>query len=161
MGNNITEQYSSTIISIYNDVVKKYESNVELIKQLEEELNDLNHEIELSPAKDMYKGYLLYKEIRDVRNRRRTAKDENSLLQDMYDFLKSPQGQSVKSKFQQIQGNSVKTYDAQNRRTYVPRQRNDLTITGHVATVNKPFEDMLSDFMKDNKVTKQKGKLRK
>ena len=161
MRNNIAEQHSSTIISIYNDVVKKYESNVELIKQLEEELMDIEHEIELAPAKDMYKGYLCYKEIKDIRSRRRTAKDENALLQDMYDFLKSPQGQSVKTKFQQIQGNSVKTYDSQNRRTYTPRQRNDLTISGHVATANKPFEDMLSDFMKDNVVNKQKGKLRK
>ena len=161
MRNNITEQYSSTIISIYNDVVKKYESNIELIKQLEDELNDLNHEIELSPSKDMYKGYLLYKEIKNIRTRRRIAKDENRLLQDMYDFIKSPTGQNVKSKFQQIQGNSVKTYESQNRRIYVPRQRNDLTISGHTATANKPFEDMLGDFMKDTKITKQKGKLRK
>ena len=161
MRNNIAEQHSSTIISIYNDVVKKYESNVELIKQLEEELMDIEHEIELGKDLDMFKGWQRYKDLRDVRRKRRVAKDENQLLQDMYDFLKSPQGQSVKTKFQQIQGNSVKTYDSQNRRTYTPRQRNDLTISGHMATANKPFEQLLDDFMKDNNVTKQKGKLRK
>lgn len=99
MRNNITEQYSSTIISIYNDVVKKYENNVELIKQLEEELMDIEHEIELSQPKDMYKGYLMYKEIKTIRTRRRTAKDENRLLQDMYDFIKVPQDRMLKQNF--------------------------------------------------------------
>ena len=161
MQNNITEQYSSTIISIYNDVIKTYEANISLIKQCEDELNDLNHEIELSKPKDMYKGYLCYKAIRDVRNRRRIAKNENRLLQDLYDFVKSKAGQDTKSKFQQIQGNSVKTYEAQNRRVYVPRRREDLTIANTHSEVTKDFEQMIAEFNRKNKITREKGKLRK
>lgn len=157
---NIVNNYSSTIITIFQEVIKNYEMNLATIKQTEEELNDLNHEAELSNPKDMYKGYLVYKDIRETRIRRRTAKEENELLQDMYDFFKSQQGQAFKSKIQSIQGNSVKLRTAQESRTYQPRQRNDLTITDKHSTANKPFEEMLKDFSK-TKAKMQGGKLRK
>ena len=157
---NIVNNYSSTIITIYQDVIKNYERNLEIIKQTEDEINDLNHEIELSEPKDMYKGYLLYKEIRNLRIKRRTAKNENELMQDMYDYLKSPAGQTFKGKIQSIQGASAKIHSAQESRTYQPRQRSDLTITDKHSTANKPFEQMLADFNK-TKVSVQNGKLRK
>ena len=92
--------------------------------------------------------------------KRRQAKDENELLKDMYEYIKSQPGQSFKSKIQSIQGSSVKVYEAQSRRTYNPRQRSDLTITNKTCEVNKPFEDLMRDF-KQTKVTMQGGKLRK
>lgn len=158
---NIVNNYCSTIVTIHQDVKKTYERNLEIIKQTEDELNDLYHEAELSEPKDMYKGYLVYKAIRDTRIRRRTAKEENELLRDMYDYLMSPAGLSFKSKIQSIQGSSVKLRTAQESRTYQPRQRNDLTITDKHSSANKPFEDMLADFNKNNKVYTQGGKLRK
>lgn len=157
---NIINNYSTTIVSIFQDVINNYERNLEIIKQAEEELMDLEHEIELSAPKDMYKGYLAYKEVRDVRIKRRKAKEENELLKDMYDYLKSQQGQSFKNKIQSIQGASVKLRDAQEHRTYIPRQRSDLTITNHTSVAHKPFEEMLSDFNKI-KISSQNGKLRK
>lgn len=157
---NIINNYSTTIVFIFQDVINNYERNLEIIKQAEEELMDLEHEIELSAPKDMYKGYLVYKEVRDVRIKRRKAKEENELLKDMYDYLKSQQGQSFKNKIQSIQGASVKLRDAQEHRTYIPRQRSDLTITNHTSVAHKPFEEMLSDFNKI-KVSTQNGKFRK
>lgn len=157
---NIVNNYSSSIVTIYQNVIQIYERNIEIIKQSEEELNDLYHEAELSSPKDMYKGYLVYKAIRDTRIRRRTAKEENELLSDMYDYLKSPAGQSFKTKIQSIQGSSVKIRAAQESRTYKPRQRNDLTITDKHSTVNKPFEEMLAEFNR-NKPYMQGGKMRK
>ena len=158
--NNIVNNYCSTFIQIANDVVKKYESNVEVIKQTEEELTDVYHEIELGKPQDMYGGYKLYKQVKELRMRRRQAKDENDLLKDMYEYIKSQSGQSFMSKMRSIQGNSVKVYEVQSRRTYTPRQRNDLTITDKTCEVNRPFEDLMSEFKK-NKVTMQNGKLRK
>lgn len=160
MANNIVNNFSSTIIQIFQDVVKNYERNLEIIKQAEDELNDLNHEAELSAPKDMYKGYLLYKDIRETRIRRRTAKEENELLKDIYDYFQSPQGQAFKSKIQSIQGASVKLRTTQETRTYTPRQRNDLTITDQHSTANRPFEQMLAEFNK-NKSHMKGGKLRK
>ena len=157
---NIVSNYCDTFIQITNDVTKKYEGNVEISMQTEDELQDLMHEIELGKPQDLYGGYKLYKQVKDLRMRRRQAKDENSLLKDMYEYIKSQSGQSFKSKMQSIQGNSVKVYEAQSRRTYTPKQRNDLTITNKTCEVNRPFEDLMSEFKK-NKVTMQNGKLRK
>lgn len=108
----------------------------------------------------MYKGYLVYKAIRETRIRRRTAKEENELLKDIYDYFQSPQGQAFKSKIQSIQGNSARLRATQEQRTYQPRQRNDLTISNKHSTANKPFEEMLDDFNK-NKAYMKGGKLRK
>ena len=160
MATNIVNNYSTTIVTIYQDVIRNYERNIEIIKQAEDELNDLYHEAELSEPKDMYKGYLIYKAIRDTRIRRRTAKEENELLSDMYDYLKSPTGQSFKSKIQSIQGNAVRVRTAQESRIYQPRQRTDLTITDKHSNANKPFEQMLKEF-NQTKVSMQNGKLRK
>jgi len=157
---NIINNYSSSIVNVFHEVIVNYERNLDIIKQTEDELNDLNHEIELASPKDMYRGYLMYKEVRELRLKRRRAKEENELLGDMYEFLKSTQGQQFKNKVQQIQGSSVKIREAQERRTYVPRQRNDLTITNETCTAHKPFEEMLSDFKK-TKVEMRSGKLRK
>ena len=158
--NNIVNNYCSTFIQIANDVVKRYESNEDIIKQTQEELTDVEHEIELSKDQDMYHGWLLYRQIKDLRNKRRQAKDENALLKDMYEYIKSQQGQTFKSKIQSIQSSSAKVYDAQSKRTYQPRQRNDLTITEKTCEVNRPFEDLMREF-KQTKVTMQGGKLRK
>lgn len=157
---NIVNNYSSQIVTIFQEVIKNYERNVDVIKQTEAELNDLYHEAELSNPKDMYKGYLVYKSIRETRIRRRTAKEENELLKDIYDYFQSPAGQSFKSKIQSIQGSSVKLRATQEQRTYQPRQRNDLTITNKHSDANKPFEDMLNKF-NETKVTMKNGKLRK
>lgn len=160
MSGNIVNNFASTIVTIYKDVVNKFEDNLKIIKQSEDELNDLYHEIELSNPKDMYKGYLVYKEIREVRIRRRTAKEENELLKDMYDYFMSQNGQTFKNKIQSIQGNSVKIRNAQEQRTYQPRQRSDLTITNKHTVANKPFEEMLADFNK-NKPYMSGGKMRR
>lgn len=157
---NIVNNYSSTIVQIFKEVIYNYEHNLEIIKETEEELNDLYHEAELSNPKDMYSGYLVYKAIRNTRIRRRTAKEENELLKDMYDYLTSQNGQSFKNKIQNIQGNSVKLRSVQESRTYQPRRRKDLTITDKHSDEPATFEEMLKDFKKI-KVSTRGGKLRK
>ena len=157
---NIVNTYSATIITIFQDVVKTYERNIEIIKQAEGELSDLEHEIELSNPKNARDGYKLYKELREVRIRRRTAKDENQMLEDMYDYFKGQQGQAFKNKLQQIQGAAAKIENAQACRTYIPRQRSDLSITDKTCDTVKPFEDMMREF-KETKVSMKHGKLRK
>lgn len=148
------------MITIYQSVVRDYERNVEVIRRTEEELNDLNHEIELSSNKNMYEGYLLYKQIKDLRTERRRAKEENELLKDMYEYFTGQQGQAFKNKIQQIQGGAAKLREIQERRTYTPRQRSDLTCTDHTSTAHKPFEQMLNEF-NQNKAYIKGGKLRK
>ena len=157
---NIINNYCSTIITIYQNVIQNYERDLDDIKRIEGELNDIMHEIELTNSKDMYHGYLLYKQIRELRIERRRCKEEVELLKDTYDYFNSQQGQAFKNKIQQLQGGAAKLREVQEHRTYTPRQRNDLTCTDQTSTAHRPFEDMLKEFNK-TKVSSQKGKLRK
>lgn len=157
---NIMNNYGSTITTIYQNVIKSYERNEDDIRRIEEELNDINHEIELSSPKDLYKGWLMYKTIRELRIERRRCKNENELLKETYEYFKSQQGQAFKNKIQQLQGNATKVYEIQEHRTYRPRQRNDLTCTNETNTASKPFEEMLKEF-KETKISMQRGKLKK
>lgn len=157
---NIVVDYSTNIINIFKDVVKRYESNLGIIKQTEDEINDINHEIELSSPKDMYHGYLMYKTLRALRIRRRQAKDENDVLYEMYCYITSQNGIEVKTKMQKLQGHAVDTERKLNNRSYCPRQRSDLTITDVSPVSNKPFEQLMKEF-KETKVTTKNGKLRK
>lgn len=159
-GNNIVNNYCSTMVTIFQDVKKTFENNEVIIKQSEDELNDLYHECELADPKDMYAGWKMYRAIRDARIRRRTAKEENEILKDMYEYLCGQAGQSFKSKMQSIQSSAAKIRSTQESRIYQPRQRDDLTITDKHSTATKPFEEMLKDFNK-NKPYMQGGKLRK
>lgn len=157
---NIVNNYCSTMVTIFQDVKKNYEQNLEIIKQAEDELNDLYHECELADPKDMYNGWKMYRAIREARIRRRTAKEENEILKEMYEYFNGQAGQSFKTKMQSIQGSAAKIRSTQESRTYQPRQRDDLTITDKHSSANKPFEEMLKDFNK-TKVSMQGGKLRK
>lgn len=129
---NIATQYSTSITLVYDDIVKTYEKNAMFINQCEEELLDLEHEIELSDDKNMYAAWEIYRAIKDVRTRRRVAKDENQVLQEMYNFIKSKEGEAMKVNFQKMRLNSSKVSVAQQHRIYIPRQRTDLTISKHM-----------------------------
>ena len=157
---NIINNYCSTIITIYQNVIQNYERDLDDIKRIEGELNDIMHEIELTNSKDMYHGYLLYKQIRELRIERRRCKEEVELLKDTYDYFNSQQGQAFKNKIQQLQGGAAKLREAQEHRTYTPRQRNDLTCTDQTSTAHKPFQEMLNEFNRDKAYIKN-GKLRK
>lgn len=157
---DIIENYSTTIVTIYQNVIRDYEYDLERLKEIQDEIQDIEHEIEFSPSKNMYAGYLLYKRIKELRVERRRCKEETELMKETYEFFKSQQGQAFKNKMQQLQGNARKIRKAQESRTYIPRQRNDLTIEGMTGGEHASFEDMLKEF-KETKVSLQKGKLRK
>lgn len=160
MSENIVNDYCATLISTFQNVVKEYERSIEIIKETEDELNDLNHEVEFADNRDLYGGWFLYKEIREARRKRRAAKEQAELLRDMYEYIKSQPGQTVKTKMQQLQGASVKVFEAQHRRMYAPRQRTDLTITDKTYDAHRPFEELLQNF-NQTKITNKHGKPRK
>ena len=63
-----------------------------LLQHLEDtdnKLLDLLHRIELEPPKDLYHGWLLYKEIKNNRKNRRVIKDELIIIQDVLEKVNS------------------------------------------------------------------------
>ena len=156
MQDNPVEMYVDSINSIFTDISNTYNNSIEEIKEVEQSLMDLLHEIELSSDKDMYQGYLLYKEIKTLRIRRRQAKERVELLKGMYDFVNGNQVAQIKNTLGQLKGNSKKTLSHQNNRVYSARQRDDLTIEKK----HTDFEDLTKKF-NETKITSHKGKLRK
>ena len=155
---NIVGQYATTIAGIFAAVQSNYNLNCSILVQANEEINDLLHEIELSALKSAREGYFIYEELREARIRRRKAKEENELLQELYEFLQNQSG--FKNQLSKIHANSVKLFDLLSRRTYKPRQRTDLTIAENSDKPYKPFEEMLSAF-KETEIRSHGGKLRK
>lgn len=160
MANNIVNNYCSSIIQMYQSVIANYELNQDIIRQTDEETQDLLHELELGNPKNAREGYLIYKQLREVRQRRRLAKDENNLLKNMYDYFKTQQGETFKKAIQKIQGDAAREYIQQEKRQYIPKQRSDLTITDRTCQVNRPFEELMKEF-KQTKISVQNGKMRK
>ena len=140
MSSNIVDRYATTITQIYDSVASAYRANETELEQVNGEINDLLHEIELGKPKNAREGYVIYKELREARQRRRKAKEENELLNELYTYLQSQS--AFKNRLTQIQGNARKLYTKQQGRVYTPRKRNDMTISGHVEPEVKPFEDV-------------------
>ena len=140
---NIVERYCTSIITTFKDVIFTYENNIDIIKRCEDEQMDLEHEIELASPKNAREGYKLYKELREVRLRRRKAKDENQLLHELYNYLKK--NLDFNNKMKQIQGNTAKIYEQQHTKTYKPRVRQDLTCTDQTCMAYNPFEELLEN----------------
>ena len=158
MSSNAVDEYTSTIMRIYDSVASAYRTNEAVLEETNGEINDLLHEIELGKPKNAREGYAVYKELREARRRRRKAKDENELLNELHTYLQSQA--AFKNRITQIQGNARKLYAKQQGRVYTPRRRDDMTISGHVEQEVRPFEDMMQDFAKI-KISSQGGKLRK
>lgn len=157
MSSNIVDRYATTITQIYDSVASAYRANETELEQVNGEINDLLHEIELGKPKNAREGYVVYKELREARQRRHKAKDENELLNELYTYLQSQA--AFRNRLTQIQGNARKLYTKQQGRVYTPRKRDDMTISGHVEPEIKSFESMIQDFKKI-KVSSQGGKLR-
>lgn len=154
---NTVSDYAGHIVAMYKDVVATYEKNAETIKRIDRELVDIEHAIELGPSQNAYQGYLLYKQIRELRIERRACKNANELMKDMYEYLRSKPAQDFKAQMQQLQSNANKLQETQEHRVYTPRERHDLDVG---AKPTQDFEAMLKEAQK-NKPRVKNGKLRK
>ena len=83
MSSNIVDRYATTITQIYDSVASAYRANEAVLEETNGEINDLLHEIELGKPQNAREGYVVYKELREARQRRRKAKDENELLNEL------------------------------------------------------------------------------
>ena len=84
---NIVEKYIDTILFIVSEVKKNYAKSSEDIVTTTQEQEDIEHEIELADKADRTVGYRLYRELRDIRQRRRMAKNQNKLLKEINNFF--------------------------------------------------------------------------
>lgn len=71
------------------DVLSRYEGNLRVMEEANLETQDLLHFVELADNMGVSEGFKAYRRMREVRRVRRCAKNENELLQALYDLLRA------------------------------------------------------------------------
>lgn len=112
------EETLRTFISDVRKMLTRYSENKERINQIENELNDLEHYIELSIFKPVVPGYKLYRRLAELRKERRACKNEIDLLQPIWEHFHATE---VLNKLSMVQGEVAKTKSAVDNRCYVCR----------------------------------------
>lgn len=97
------------------DMVNRYDGNKFRLQQIEAELEDLLHYIEISGNKPVSDGYKLYRKIAELRRERRACKNENDLLWPVYSHFHATQ---VLPKLEMVQGECSKVKEAVDGRVY-------------------------------------------
>ena len=105
-------------ISSVKEMVKRYEQNDDRIHEIETEINDLEHFIEIAPYQNVPKGYKLYRKIAELRRERRACKNENDLLRPVYDHFHAT---TVLTKLSAVYSEVSRTKNSINSRCYTVR----------------------------------------
>jgi len=107
-----------TFVSKIRGMVTKYETNNARISEIEAELVDLMHYIEMADNKRVADGYKLYRKVAELRRERRACKNENDLLQPIYDYFHATE---VLNKLTLVQGECSRIKEAVDGRLYTIR----------------------------------------
>ena len=99
-------------------MVSRYEFNKNRVIEIENELNDICHYMEISSYKNVPEGYRLYRKLAELRRERRACKNENDLLQPVYQYFHATE---VLNKLTTVQGEVAKAKSAIDARTYLVR----------------------------------------
>ncbi|MGE4272077.1 MAG: hypothetical protein AB7E31_04305 [Desulfitobacterium sp.] len=112
-----------------NLVEGEWGSWVDELKLVEQEIQDLLHEIELTRF-DVQRGYKLCKALQDARQRRRRLKEKMEILRNLKDFVDS--NRQLKISLYKILSAMEKVEENQGNRMYTPRVRDDITLAGRL-----------------------------
>jgi hypothetical protein len=141
-------------LSLFKLIQRHEDLNLQ-ISELDKEIVDINHFIEFKSNADLQGGYKAYKELRDVRRKRRDVKNELEKLNPVVDLCKDfPE---FKNKLKQVYDGIVITENRQSIREYSPRVRHDLFPEKECIKVeSKPsLESMIRNVRKDYKQKKR------
>ena len=74
---------------VLNEAKERQKALLQQLEDTDNKLIDILHKIELEPSKDLYHGWLLYKEIKTNRKNRRIIKDELLIIQNVLEKVDS------------------------------------------------------------------------
>jgi hypothetical protein len=120
------EEICETLLKIFAGAPQQYDQNYEAIGRLDNEQQDILHEIELSEMQDQEKGYSLYVILREIRRNRRQLRIKNELLQPLVELLRS--NENFRHKIYKTNEEIKKISRLQSERSYKARVREDLSI---------------------------------
>lgn len=117
------EKATMILREIITDAPKMLESNLEEIKNLDLEIVDIEHVLELKPF-NASKGYSYARQISEARKRRRVLKDQNDLLKPLVEVLRRPK--ITENELNKAVGEIRRVKRSHDGRTYRMRVRTDL-----------------------------------
>ena len=112
------EQTIRDFVASIKGMVSRYEDNKARIIEIEDELQDIYHYIEISTYKKVPDGYKLYRKMAELRRERRACKNEIDLLWPIYEYFHATE---VLNKLSHVQGECAKSKEAIDNRTYTIR----------------------------------------
>lgn len=112
------EETVRTFVGDIKNMLARYEGNKTRIFQIEEELNDLEHYMEIGNFKNVPEGYKLYRKLAELRRERRACKNENFLLKPIYEHFYATE---VLNKLSYVQGECTKIKNTIDARAYTVR----------------------------------------
>lgn len=148
------EKYVRDSMSICDSVINTYERNTRDIKLIEDEQNDLIHEISLGTPKDVLSGYKIYKRLRTILQDRYRMRDENDTINEFYEFCLTTQ--SNRDKYNKMYSNISSEIEKLENRKYRPRVREDLTMDKVEVEKGKNLEVLLTEYRMNKKERKNK-----
>jgi vacuolar-type H+-ATPase subunit I/STV1 len=112
------EQTIRDFVANVKNMVSRYTDNRARIQEIEQELVDLEHYIEIADYQPVPGGYHLYRKLAELRRERRACKNENDLLQPVFDYFHATE---VLQRLTILQGDCAKAKSAIDSRTYRTR----------------------------------------
>ena len=130
------EEVIRTLVAQMKSMVARYDANKNRVQEIEAELLDLYHYIEIASNQKVTDGYKLYRRMAELRRERRACKNENDLLWPVYQYFHAT---DVLPKLANVQGEVAKAQSAIDMRVYSVRT------------------DALSDYLKTESAEEKKG----
>lgn len=130
------------VISMFDRVKATFENNNNTISEADKYTNDYLHSLEFTNIKDVETVFLENCELKEQRKKRREAKDENLLLQELYTFVVN--NEIIKSTFSQMLSNYNKKSNGLDTRKYATRTDKFTEIEKEEH--NDDFKKQLNDF---------------
>jgi hypothetical protein len=113
------ESTIKAFVKFLKDVTTRWDGNFAEIGELDKQVSDLVHYIELETEIDKQKAYEFAIKLRDARIKRRKLKDENRLLGGIYNYIKA--NPNISAQLATQQGYCTQQADAIARQAYLPR----------------------------------------
>lgn len=112
------EEKVTKFTSDVREMMSKYDQNIDRIREIEDELSDLEHYMEISSFKPIVPGYKLYRKLAELRRERRGLKSENDLLRPVVTYFRTT---NVLDKLGNVQGDVSKMHEIIDSRIYKVR----------------------------------------
>lgn len=112
------EETIRNFVSDIRNMLSRYEGDIAKLDELNNQLADIEHGMEIGNYKNVPEGYRMYRKMAQIRRDRRACKNEIDLLWPIYEYF---HGTEVLNRLTKLQGDCSKLKDTIDDRVYTVR----------------------------------------